>query len=638
MTRASRRFSFGFVALAAVFAAPLAQVKAAGPAVHHRERLDTRLRGVLDQSAPVPQRVIIRVRPGSRLALRENLTAHGDRILAEHDSLDALTAVVHGEDLGDLVDKDFVLSVSTDAIVHPHGLLGGLLGLVDTVVKVVGDVVGIVLPNGAETSGPAVPPAVLRQTLGVGNSSLTGHGIGVAIIDSGLEMSSEFSGRVTFYDFTTGGIVSSYPYDDYGHGTHVSGTIGGSGALSSNRDYRGLAPGVKLVVLKVLDKNGAGYTSDVIRAVDFAVANRVSLGIQIINLSLGHPIFEPAASDPLVQAVERASRAGVIVVTAAGNYGTNPTTGLPGYAGITSPGNAPSAITVGAVKTLDTVVRSDDRIPGYSSAGPTWYDAFVKPDILAPGHNIVAVAAKQGTLYKTYPQLKAADGDYMRLSGTSMATAVTSGSIALMLEANRAANYGHPTLTPNAVKAVLQYTAVGVHDDLGVEYNSLRKGAGALNARGGIEIGQSIDTSRPTGQYWLTNAPSPWTIIGGESNTWSQGIIWGSSIIWGTSTYYNEMAWGTSIIWGTSDSNSIIWGTNDGASIIWGTNVVWTNSASWSDSIIWGTDFVGRDNSSSIIWGTNDSSSIIWGTGAGTDAQSTRWKDLSGSTTTATGQ
>lgn len=642
MTRAFRRLSFGLVVLAAVFAAPLSRVKAAGPAVHHRERLDTRLRGVLDQSAPLPQRVIIRVRPGSRLALREKLTAHGNRILAEHDSLDAVTAVVHGEDLGDLVDKDFVLSVSTDAIVHAHGLLDGVLGLVGNLVKVVvtvvGDVVGIVLPNGADTSGPPVPPTVLRQTLGVGNSSLTGHGVGVAVIDSGLEMSSEFSGRVTFFDFTTGGIVSSYPYDDYGHGTHVSGTIGGSGALSSNRDYRGLAPGVKLVVLKVLDKNGAGYTSDVIRAVDFAVANRVSLGIQIINLSLGHPIFEPAASDPLVQAVERATRAGVIVVAAGGNYGTNPTTGLPGYAGITSPGNAPSAITVGAVKTLDTVVRSDDRIPDYSSAGPTWYDAFVKPDILAPGHNIIAIAAKQGTLYKTYPQLKAADGDYMRLSGTSMATAVATGSIALMLEANRAENYGHPKLTPNAVKAVLQYTAVGVHDDLGVEYNPLRKGAGALNARGAIEIGQSIDTSRPMGQYWLTNAPSPWTTIGGETNTWSQGIIWGSSIIWGTSTYYNEMAWGTGIIWGSSDSNSIIWGTNDGASIIWGTNVVWTNSASWSDSIIWGTDFIGRDNSSSIIWGTNDNGSIIWGTGAGVDAQSTRWKNLNGSSTTATGQ
>ena len=243
---------------------------------------------------------------------------------------------------------------------------------------------------------------------------------------------------------------------------------------------------MKFVVLKVLDKNGAGYTSDVIRAIDFAVANRVSLGIHIINLSLGHPIYEPAATDPLVQAVERASRAGVIVVAAAGNYGKNPATGLPGYAGITSPGNAPSAITVGAAETQDTVARGDDRIPDYSSAGPTWYDAFVKPDVASPGHNIVAVAAKKGYLYQTYPQLKAADADYMILSGTSMATAVTTGSIALMLEANRTANDypAHPSLTPNAVKAVLQYTSVDIHDDLGYRVQRAPSGRRRLECEG----------------------------------------------------------------------------------------------------------------------------------------------------------
>lgn len=138
-------------------------------------------------------------------------------------------------------------------------------------------------------------------------------------------------------------------------------------------------------MLKALDKSGAGYTSDVIRAVDFAVANRAKLGIDIINLSLGHPIYEPAATDPLVQAVERAARAGVIVVAAADNLGWNPETGLTGYAGITSPGNAPSAITTGALQTGTTVKRSDERIPDYGSAGPTWYVAFVKPDLIAAG-------------------------------------------------------------------------------------------------------------------------------------------------------------------------------------------------------------------------------------------------------------
>src|SRR5438874_7257789 len=439
------------------------------PAANHREKLDIHLRAALDAGTNDAQRVIIRVRPGERAALRRMLSERGDQIVAEYESFDAVTAVVAAVDLERLSEQQQIISVSSDAVVRAK-LLGGLLG---GVLNLVGGVVNILLPNGADTSGPAVPPQVLRDTLGLG-STWTGKGIGVAVIDSGLELSSEFDNRLTaFYDFTKGDIRTT-AYDDYGHGTHVAGTIGGSGALSYNRDYRGLAPKVKFTIFKVLDKNGAGYTSDVIRAIDFAVANRAALGIDLINLSLGHPIYEPAASDPLVQAVERASRAGVIVVAAAGNYGKNPTTGEVGYAGITSPGNAPSAITAGALRIEDTVLRSDDAIPDYRSRGPTWYDGFAKPDFVAPGHNIIAVAAKQGTLYKTYPQLKADNSNYMRLSGTSMATAVTTGVIALMLEANRYyISYPyHPSLTPNAVKAMLQYSAVAVHNPAGLEYNT----------------------------------------------------------------------------------------------------------------------------------------------------------------------
>src|SRR6185503_429961 len=98
-------------------------------------------------------------------------------------------------------------------------------------------------------------------------------------------------------------------------------------------------------------KNGKGRTSNVIRAIEFAVANRAKFNIQILNLSLGHPILAPAADDALVQAVESAVRAGLVVVVSAGNNGTNPDTNEIGYAGISSPGNAPSAITVGAVNT-----------------------------------------------------------------------------------------------------------------------------------------------------------------------------------------------------------------------------------------------------------------------------------------------
>src|SRR6185436_12400105 len=121
------------------------------------------------------------------------------------------------------------------------------------------------------------------------------------------------------------------------------------------------------------------------------------------------------------------------------------------------------------------------------------------------------------TLYKTYPQLADADADYMRLSGTSMATAVTSGSVAQLLEANRAANRYHPALTPNAVKGLLQYTSFVVRDANGIEYDNLRKGAGALNAKGAIDLGKVVDTSRPVGGAWLTSSPAPRTTIDGES-------------------------------------------------------------------------------------------------------------------------
>jgi serine protease AprX len=587
----------------------------AGGPRRHRAAVDEQVRAAAERTPDQPQRVIIRVRPGSRDYVRRALAEHGDQIVADHSSIDAITATVHGEDIEELSANESILTVSSDAVVRADGLLGGLLNIVGGLLKVVGTVL---LPGGADTSGPPVPPAVLRSTLGL-SSTWTGRGIGVAVLDSGLEMSSEFSGRVrAFYDFTRGGVQVT-PYDDFGHGTHVAGTIGGSGALSNSAEYRGIAPSVRLVIFKVLDKNGAGWTSDVIRAIDFAVANRAALGIDVINLSLGHPILEPAATDPLVQAVERAVRAGVIVVAAAGNHGKNAETGQVGYAGITSPGNAPSAITVGALRTEDSVSRADDRVADYSSSGPTWYDGIVKPDVVAPGHNIFAAAAKRSSLYKTYPQLRTADGDYFRLSGTSMAAAVTTGAIAQLLEANRDANdSAGPRLSASAVKALLQYTAVGIEDANGVEYDMLRKGAGALNPKGAIALGRAVDTSAPVGSHWLTSMPYPWTRIGSADLAWSKSITWGTQIIWGTSIAANQVAWAKQIIWGTS----VDWTDQ----IIWGTNLVWSNAAEWSDQIIWGTQTIGMRFDDQIIWGTT----------GGLTPDNVAWANLSESGATAT--
>jgi serine protease AprX len=611
--KAARAAVASLVALAVV-GGTLSPAAAAGQS--RRSRLDRQLRAELDADSGGEKRVIIRARADKRASLRLALAAHGDRIIAEHAEIDALTAVVHADDLDALAEQDGVISVSSDAIVRPHGLLGGLLGLVTGVVGGLLDVVGsVLLPNGADTSGPAVPPAVLRATLGLG-STWTGDGVGVAVIDSGLEMSYEFQGRVrAFYDFTRGGIRTT-PYDDYGHGTHVASTIGGSGALSSSREYRGLSPKVDLIVFKVLDKNGSGYTSNVIQAINFAVYYRAQLGIDIINLSLGHPILEAAATDPLVQAVERATRAGIIVVAAAGNFGKSPETGELGYAGITSPGNAPSAITVGALRTEDTVDRSDDRIADYSSSGPTWYDGLVKPDVVAPGHNIVAAAAKRGTLYQTYPQLKAADGEYMRLSGTSMATAVATGAIAQLVQANRSANdYAGSSLTPNTIKAVLQYTAFNVRDAAGAEYNALRQGGGALNGKGAIDLGRAIDTSTPVGGMWLTWTPSPWTRIDGDYLVWKQGVIWGYWAGQGSMLEFNQSAWANGVIWGYGNST---WSTG----VIWGYNLVWTDPQLWATGVIWGYDSIGVSTGNGVIWGYT----------GGLTPETTAWQSLDGET------
>src|SRR5262245_27964043 len=255
-----------------------------------------------------------------------------------------------------------------------------------------------------------VKASELRAQLGLTDSDPTGSGIGVAIVDSGIAPVPDFGGRISaFYDFTGGkGGVSTAPVDGYGHGTHVAGLVAGSGALS-NGQYGGVAPNARLIGLRVLNNAGSGATSDVIAAVEFATVNKVALGIDILNLSLGHPVFESATTDPLVRAVEAASRAGILVVVSAGNVGVNPTTGQLGYAGILVPGKTPMAFTVASVKTQGTVNVNDDVIANYSSRGPSWIDGYAKPDFGAPGQNLAAPVAPGSYLATAYPALLVSD-------------------------------------------------------------------------------------------------------------------------------------------------------------------------------------------------------------------------------------
>ena len=149
-------------------------------------------------------------------------------------------------------------------------------------------------------------------------------------------------------------------------------------------------------------RDGSGDTSDVIAAIDFAIANRIKYNIRVINLSLGHPVFESYRDDPLCAAVQRAVNQGIVVVAAAGNFGKT-TDGRQVVGGIVSPGNSPAALTVGALNTKGTAAPSDDVMATYSSRGLTHIDGLLKPELVAPGNRIVAAAAFNSTLVNTLP-------------------------------------------------------------------------------------------------------------------------------------------------------------------------------------------------------------------------------------------
>jgi serine protease AprX len=560
------------------------------------QKLDRALREAMQRDATSPQRVIITVKPGMRPLLRTALKKHGDQVLVEHPSIDALTAEVHGEDVAALANDPAVRSVSLDAKVTPTGKA-----------------------DRAPSSRALKYYSGLRTQLGLSGSTLSGADIGVAIIDSGIAPVADLASRIkAFVDFTkTNTPVPTGAYDDYGHGTHVAGLIGGSG-FRSGFAYMGVAPAVHFVGLKVLDAQGEGRASNVIAALDWAVANADRFDIDVINLSLGHPIYESATTDPLVLAVERAVRSGLVVVVAAGNYGQNPGTGEVGYAGITSPGNAPSAITVGSARTFATIERTDDRIANFSSRGPTWYDAFAKPDMVAPGDGIVSDCTADQTLAKLIPKMKVPGHNracFIPLSGTSISAAIASGAVAIVLQQVNDANPDGPGLTPNAVKAILQYTAIPVARSNGDLYDGLSQGTGGINLDGATAVAKLIDTSMPVNAQWLSSPLEPVSTLGGAEYAWAQNIVWGGNRVTSVDVLYtNSLAWGDNIVWGTAfDGDNIVWGTAfDGDNIVWGT------ASDWGDNIVWGTGLLTSADGDNIVWGTvSDGDNIVWGTIAG---------------------
>lgn len=275
----------------------------------------------------------------------------------------------------------------------------------------------------------------------------TGKGVRVAVLDTGIAKHPDLTGRlITFQDFVNGAVGA---YDDYGHGTHVSGILCGEGNIQ--KEYRGIAPQADLISVKVLDKNGNGRREQVISGIRWVIQHNREYGIRIMNISVGSVKEGNEQDQRLIESVEQAWDSGIVVVCAAGNLGPEPYT-------ITAPGNSRKVITVG---------MAEDRHNWYSGCGPT-YACVCKPDLVAPGSQIWSCNAfysgRAGISGHSCSDSSCYSGRsrkfYCQKSGTSMATPMISGAIALLLEKE-------PWLTNVEVKMRLKEAA----KDLGMERN-----------------------------------------------------------------------------------------------------------------------------------------------------------------------
>jgi len=555
--------------------------------------------------------------------IHRRLEEHKGRLKKEFWAINGMSAVVDVRELDVLANTTGIEGISEDHVVRPSN---------DITAKTIG-------------------ADIARIDFGV-----EGTGVGIAVLDSGVSPHGRDldlprgGGRRIVAQWSTVGLegtatVNAGSSDDYyGHGTHVAGIIAGNGTESDGM-LAGIAPKANIINVKVLSDDGSGFVSDVIDGIQWVIQNKNAYNIRIVNLSLGHPVSESYRTDPLTQACEAAVRAGLIVVVAAGNYGKDEL-GVIAYGGITSPGNDPMVITAGATKSQGTPVRSDDAIADYSSRGPTAIDLLAKPDLVAPGNRVKSIAdpsTNGNDLFDQYPQNRVdpsyygqpgngiGDSHYFILSGTSMATAVVSGTVALMLEAN-------PNLTPNLVKAILMLTA----QDLQLPF--VVQGSGYLNSYGAVMLARSITTTNtPLGSSQLIDAGidlSTQNQIQGETVCWSGNIIWGGNLLWGGIIANNLALWSNQVTWSSGNvlwssgnvlwsSGNVLWGSGN---VLWGSgNVLWGSSVIWGGNLYTGGPFIGASaartidpvNASDSLWTSNflsgdsvaSSSNVLWSSG-----------------------
>jgi serine protease AprX len=494
--------------------------------------------GLLDDARKQPDkvvRVIVTRHRGDRAS--DRIVANKARRKLKEVGRNGFVAELTGRDIDELSRHPGVEYVAPDAPMRRANLDGSQLA-----------------PLPGQAAYQQAVAAVPQWAAG-----LTGRGVGVAVIDTGINRHlPDFSNGAGGSRVVSTQLFSSSPVatvtlpaptpvptgtpvasptpvpattqvaatpDGVGHGTHVAGIIGGNSWHSPDPavkgKYVGIAPEVNLIDLRVSDDGGQAYLSDVVDAIEWAIANRQTYNIRVLNLSLLSTVPEPASTNFLAAAVERAWFSGIFVVVAAGNLGAN--------SALYAPANDPFVVAVGAAETGGTVGQADDTLAWWSSFGVT-QEGYGRPDLLAPGRWIPStLASPTSALARQFPD-RVLDPAHMWLSGTSMAAPVVAGTAALIFQA-------HPEYTNDAVKWLLMQTATRLPGVTGSGAGEVHAGAalshtGPLGvANSGLRISQHL--IGPNGE--TTYSSSSWSSTSWSSTSWSS-TSWSSSS-WSSSSW-----------------------------------------------------------------------------------------------------
>jgi serine protease AprX len=451
-------------------------------------------------AAQAPNQVVrVMVGVGGDLAqVGSRIEALGGQVVHDLPIIQALAAELPAKSIAKLIRTDAVSWVALDSPVEGVG-------------------------KPAPPSEGGQPQNVYLDTLGVRDVwalGLDGSGIGVAVIDSGISQDQDFNNIERSLSLSSN---SSSNTDVFGHGTHVAGIIAGNGT-NSGGDYHGIAPGVNLISLKISDGTGMAYESDTVAALQWVYDNKGAYNIRVVNLSIQSSAESSYHQSPLDAAAEILWFNGVVVVSAAGNW--DGTAFNPIHA---APANDPFLITVGATDEKGSARTNDDAIASFSAMDET-LEYYLKPEIHAPGVDIVSVLSGNSNWDAEHPDRVVLDGEYFRLSGTSMATPMVTGAVALLLQ-------DEPNLTPDQVKYRLINTAgrVGKSDYLDV-YAAVT-GTTTESANTGLEASQLL---------WSGEDPVVWDSVNWNSVNWN-------SVNW------NSVNW-NSVNWNAVNWNATYWG------------------------------------------------------------------------------